>query len=103
MMTMCLRNPEYSASNVRYAIATAVKRPPRKTAVVSAATVSTPAVQIAAATGSAPDAMGRFVLCGCCRSLSRSSTSLIRYTTPESAQKVTNAAIARATAAEFKS
>src|SRR6185295_569799 len=53
---------------------------------------------VAVCTLSAPDAIGRFALIGWQRSLSRSKMSLTRYTTPDSPQKMTKAASARATA-----
>ena len=56
----------------------------------------------AAGTGSAPDAIGRRALSGCWRSLSRSAISLMRYTTPDSRQKIRNAAAARATAVRIE-
>ena len=66
-------------------------------AAVSATTVSAAASVSAARTGTTPDAIGRRHLTGCRRSASRSATSLIRYTTPDSAQKITNAASASTT------
>jgi hypothetical protein len=42
----------------------------------------------------APDAIGRRHFKGCRASVARSATSLRRYTTPERAQKIANAAAA---------
>src|SRR5690349_14015766 len=51
---------------------------------------------------SAPEAMGRSRLMGCCASASRSRTSLTRYTAPESPQKIRNAASAGGQAARSR-
>ena len=58
----------------------------------------TAAATSAACTGSSPEAIGRDDFRGCRRSLSRSATSFRRYTTPDSAQKIANAATAAPTA-----
>src|SRR6516225_4515801 len=80
-------------------MATAVNDQPSVVEAVSAVRPRTAAPATATGTGSAPDAIGRRALSGWLRSVSRSEMSLMRYTTPERAQKIVNAVAALPTAA----